>query len=172
MNAPSHRVVSLRVFGCAGRLGAVASLALATSASPIPAPQSACTPVWQAIPGSPPNNLVNGFGSFDDGGGEALYAGGEFTSVGGVAANRVAKWNGTAWSTLGVGVDAVAWDFANYDDGGGEALYVGGNFTSAGGLAANRVAKWSGSTWSALGTGVNAMVFALGVYDDGAGDAR
>jgi hypothetical protein len=30
-----------------------------------------------------------------------LYAGGDFTSVGGVSANNIIKWNGTTWSALG-----------------------------------------------------------------------
>ena len=37
-----------------------------------------------------------------------LYAGGCFTTAGGVAANNVAKWDGSAWSALGSGIaDAI-----------------------------------------------------------------
>ncbi len=32
-----------------------------------------------------------------------LYAGGDFTTAGGVAVNRIAKWDGSAWSALGSG---------------------------------------------------------------------
>ena len=34
-----------------------------------------------------------------------LYIGGGFTVVGGVVANRIAKWNGSAWSALGSGMN-------------------------------------------------------------------
>ncbi len=78
-----------------------------------------------------------------------LYAGGNFTTAGGNAANRVAKWNGSAWSALGSGMNSAVPALAV--DGSGN-LYAGGDFTTAGGLAANHVAKWDGSAWSALGT--------------------
>lgn len=83
--------------------------------------------------------------------GSDLYAGGGFTSAGGVSAMGIAKWNGSVWSTVGgglsdSGVYALAVD--------GNDLYVGGSFGSAGGVQANGIAKWDGSTWSAFGTGV------------------
>ena len=81
-----------------------------------------------------------------------LYVGGEFTSAGGVAANRVAKWNGSAWSALGVGLGnppARAFAFDSNDN-----VYVGGDFTFAGGAPADGIAKWNGSAWSALGAGL------------------
>lgn len=85
-----------------------------------------------------------------DGGGN-LYIGGEFTFVGSTAANRIAKWNGSAWSALGSGVnlDVTALAVSGTD------LYATGNFTTAGGVAANYIAKWNGSAWSALGAGLN-----------------
>ena len=36
----------------------------------------------------------------DEGGGPELYAAGSFTMAGGLAANRIARWNGTTWSPL------------------------------------------------------------------------
>src|SRR5262245_47599845 len=38
--------------------------------------------------------------------GTNIYAGGLFTSAGGVTANHVAKWNGSMWSALGSGMDS------------------------------------------------------------------
>jgi hypothetical protein len=110
---------------------------------------------------------------FDDGlgGGPALYAGGFFTTAGGVPANRIAKWDGTSWSALGTGMNSDVVALTGFDDGSGPALYAGGNFTTAGGVGANRIAKWDGTSWSALGSGVtggfNPRVFAL--FDDGFG---
>ena len=88
-----------------------------------------------------------------------LYVGGEFTSAGGVAANRVAKWNGSAWSALGTGLNGNASALAV----SGSNVYVGGTFTSAGGAPANRVAKWDGNSWSALGSGLDGTVSAIAV---------
>jgi len=93
-----------------------------------------------------------------------LYAGGFFTTAGGVSANRIAKWNGSNWSALGLGVDGLA--RALTFDGMGN-LYAGGDFTTAGGVSANRVAKWDGSNWSALGSGMNDRVFALATDKSG-----
>ena len=36
--------------------------------------------------------------------GTNLYAGGWFTTAGGVSANYIATWDGSAWSALGSGV--------------------------------------------------------------------
>jgi hypothetical protein len=41
--------------------------------------------------------------------GTNLYVGGGFTTAGEVTANYIAKWNGSAWSALGSGMnDSVA----------------------------------------------------------------
>ena len=108
---------------------------------------------------------------FDDGGGAALYAGGVFTSAGGVPAMNIAMWDGTSWSALGSGVVETVHALEVFDDGSGEALYAGGNFTSAGGVVANHIAEWDGTTWAALGRGMNHVVFAVAGFDDGSGGA-
>ena len=36
--------------------------------------------------------------------GSTLYAGGDFTTAGGSAANNIAQWNGSSWSALGSGI--------------------------------------------------------------------
>ncbi len=77
-----------------------------------------------------------------------LYAGGDFAMIGGISANNIAKWNGSAWSALGTGVDQKVRALAY----GGGTLYAGGDFATAGGVAASRVAQWNGSAWSALGS--------------------
>jgi hypothetical protein len=96
--------------------------------------------------------------------GNTLYAGGDFTTAGGVAANYVAQWNGSSWSALSSGM----WDNSPYTcvyalAVSGNTLYAGGGFTTAGGVAANYVAQWNGSDWSALGSGMNNGVYALAV---------
>ncbi len=131
---------------------------------------------WAPL-GSGMNNTVSALAVFDGGGGAGpvLYAGGSFTTAGGVAANRIARWDGSVWSPVGSGMtggsSAAVLAFALFDDGNGAgpALHAGGSFTSAGGTAANYIARWNGSSWTALGSGLSAGVFALDVFDDGSG---
>jgi len=87
--------------------------------------------------------------------GSDLYVGGEFTTAGGIAANYIAKWNGSTWSALGSGMNNTVMALAV---AGGD-LYAGGSFTVAGGVAANCIAKWNGSAWSALGSGMGPAPF-------------
>ncbi len=127
---------------------------------------------WSALgSGMDYNAQVNALTVFDDGGGPALYAGGSFTSAGGVSASNIAKWDGSSWSSLDSGMDSFVFTLAVFDDGGGSALYAGGLFTIAGGVPANYIAKWDGSSWSALGSGMNSAVYTLTVFDDGGGPA-
>jgi len=87
-----------------------------------------------------------------------MLADGGLTIAGGVLASRIAKWDGTAWSALGTGMDDGVYALA-IDSAGN--LYAGGYFTTAGGVSANRIAKWDGTAWSALGTGMNNYVNSL-----------
>lgn len=82
--------------------------------------------------------------------GDRVYAGGTFTNIGGVSANNIAVWNGTAWSPLGTGVNSSITSIIVR----GEDIYVGGSFTTAGGVTANRVAKWNGTAWSGLSSAI------------------
>ena len=65
--------------------------------------------------------------------GTDLYAGGQFTTAGGVPANYIAKWDGSAWSALGSGIErySLCRVTALAADGAGH-LFVGGNFLLAG----------------------------------------
>jgi hypothetical protein len=87
--------------------------------------------------------------------GTNLYAGGHFTTAGGVAATNIAKWDGRAWSALGSGMVAYGSLGVSALAVSGADLYAGGYFSMAGGAPANAIAKWNGSTWSALGSGVS-----------------
>ena len=101
--------------------------------------------------------------ALDDGG--ILYAGGYFTTAGGVSANHIATWDGVAWSSLGGGMGG---EYPCYDrsvnalvlDDVG-TLYAGGCFTTSGSASANNIAKWNGTTWSRLGKGMDYQVYAL-----------
>ena len=88
----------------------------------------------------------------------AIYAAGDFSKIGGVNANRIARWDQatSSWSPLGSGLgQSYPDDFVTtlaLDDAGN--LYAGGAFTMAGGINAYHIAKWDGAAWSALGYGV------------------
>ena len=90
--------------------------------------------------------------------GTNLYAGGWFTKAGGVPANRIAKWDGSAWSALGSGMATATTLGSLALAVSGTDLYAGGYFTTAGGVPANGIAKWDGSAWSALGSGMDNYV--------------
>lgn len=103
---------------------------------------------WSAL-GTGMNNYVTSLVTDSAGN---LYAAGNFTTAGGVAAVRIAKWNGTTWSALGSGMNAVVYGLCIGLDG---TLYATGDFNTAGGGAAARVAKWNGIGWSAMGSGLD-----------------
>jgi hypothetical protein len=88
-----------------------------------------------------------------------LIIGGDFTSVGGIGVNRIAKWTGS-WGNLGIGVNGSVYSLTAYNG----QLIAGGQFSSAGGISASRIALWNGNTWSALGSGMNNTVRSLTVY--------
>jgi hypothetical protein len=100
----------------------------------------------------------------------SLYAGGFFTTAGGVSANRVARWDGMAWHALGAGVtgsiggELSVRSLAFTPDG---SLIVAGWFATAGDTAANSIALWDGTTWRPLGSGIKGRVNALTVTPGG-----
>lgn len=108
---------------------------------------------------------------FDDGSGPALYVGGEFESVDGLAISRIARWNGTAWSAVGTGLDGPVNALLVHDDGAGPALFAGGEFVAAGPTLMSFISKWDGATWAPLGSGLPSPALALASYDDGTGPA-
>jgi hypothetical protein len=140
---------------------------------------------WRAVGGGLDAPATCAIVFDDDGDGPhqpALYVGGYFTSAGGVAANHIAKWDGTAWSGLGSGITGPANDsytrvqsLAVFDDGAGPALHAGGQFDHAGGIPAAAIARWNGSSWSALDAGlfntqtVPPLLNSMRVFDDGSG---
>lgn len=91
---------------------------------------------------------------FDDGAGPELYVTGSFTTAGGAPANRIAKWDGHAWSPLGEGLSWAGHALAVFDYGYGPALFVAGSFNLAGGQLVNGLAKWQGSQWHQVSTGL------------------
>jgi hypothetical protein len=121
---------------------------------------------WSSLAGPSGTGLSTGGAAFaltvHDG---ALIVAGSFTTVSGVPANNIARWDGHAWSALGAGTNQTITALAIY----GGALIVGGGFTQAGDVTVNRVGRWNGSAWSGLagpsGVGVSGDVRALTVFN-------
>ncbi|QKG53068.1 hypothetical protein [Hymenobacter sp. BRD67] len=121
-----------------------------------PVLQAAAGQSWNALGGSPAGtqNGTNGNVQVVAVSGTDVYVGGNFTTAGGTAANYVAKWNGSTWSSLGTGSANGVGSSVSALAVRGTNVYVGGSFSTAGGLPANAVAMWDGTTWNAMGTGV------------------
>ncbi len=87
-----------------------------------------------------------------------VYAGGEFTTAGGSAANRLAAWDGHAWSDVGgvatTGGEAISERVESLATDG-TSVYVGGQFDTAGATPVNSIASYTpGPGFAALGMGV------------------
>lgn len=105
-----------------------------------------------------------------------LVAAGQFTSAGGVATNRAARWDGEAWQPFGSeannGLAAItAWD-PDGPEPGPAVLVAGGYFDFTAGTPLNRVASWDGAAWQPFAGHINGVVYALAAWDpDGPGPA-
>ncbi len=108
---------------------------------------------WNAtfVDNAGPSGTVGAFAVWDDGSGEALYAGannnsttGGFKTAGGLAMQWIGRWNGSSWSALGSGLDGPVTAMVAF----GDELVVSGLFSTAGGVPiANRLARWNGLRW-------------------------
>ncbi len=132
--------------------------ALLTAASLAGLGRAQCSNAW--LPGDPvagTNGPVHATALWDpDGSGPAtalLVVGGEFQSVGSVAAENIAAWDPATglWQALGSGLGGRVHALAVRPNG---ELVATGAFTTAGGLPANHIAAWNGGAWAPLGAGL------------------
>lgn len=129
---------------------------------------------WSALDGPTRSGVrgeVNALAVFDDGRGPALYAGGDFVAAGGIGGANLARWDGTAWTTVGGGTNGPIYDLFVHDDGSGPALFVAGDFSRVGSTLAYGLARWDGAGWDRVRGGVSSFGFAsaLGAFDAGDG---
>ncbi len=124
--------------------------------------------------GSGTDDRVRALSLLDD----DLYAGGDFQTAGGAPASFIARWDGSAWSDVGGGVDGSVHALTTGNLGCGDDLFVGGSFAhvGTGAIASALVARWDGSAWSDLSQGLPPLtgggeVRALAVWNDGSGPA-
>ncbi len=103
-----------------------------------------------------------------------VVAGGTFTASGTTATSRVARWNGTSWDPMSLGMNGnvralkafYVNSVKNY------ILVAGGDFTTAEGTSANRIAYWTENSlfatvtpWQPMGDGFNGSVNAVERYN-------
>jgi len=104
---------------------------------------------------------------------------GLFTSIGGVTATNIAKWDGSTWQAIAPIMAGPAGIIDNMDVMANGDLVCTGSFLSIAGLTANSVATWNGTSWSgqlAVLTGfgannvtalANGNVVATGLFPNG-----
>jgi hypothetical protein len=104
---------------------------------------------------------VSGIARTTDG---TIYIAGGFYYADGTRVDHIARWNGTAWTNVSVGMNGTVNALLATSDG---LLFAGGSFTTAGGSPANYIACWNGVTWTNLGTGCSGGVSALAAGPNG-----
>ncbi|HRQ75996.1 MAG TPA: invasin domain 3-containing protein [Phycisphaerales bacterium] len=121
------------------------------------------------------SNPINALAVFDDGTGPAIYAGGAFTTIGGVSANQIARYDhvNDTWQPVGGGLNMDPFLGVEvlivYNDGANPGLYALGR--NPGGGLNPRIERWDGTSWTNFGVGANmAAVNAAVVFDGGAGN--
>lgn len=123
---------------------------------------------------------VHSLAQFDDGGGLALFAGGE-APLGVLPADNIARWTGATWEIVGdTGANSAVYPptvraLRVFDDGETVRLIAAGHFTHAGGVEVHHVAAWDGEDWASLGDGMAGTepvtVHSLIPFDDRRGPA-
>jgi hypothetical protein len=111
---------------------------------------------------------VNGYANAVDVYGNDVYVGGFFSRAGDtLAANSIARWDGTKWCRLGGRYDngvtrqgIIGYVTALDIDPDGN-VFIGGSFTNAGNVEAMRVAWYDGTNWHGMFEGVDKDVFGI-----------
>ncbi len=120
---------------------------------------------WNRLGQGPANGVSGTVSELEFGADGMLYAAGNFTVAGGSVVNRVARWDGDAWSALGSGINDVVYGLAVGPDG---SVYVGGGFSGAGDQRAIHIARWDGSEWGPLAEGLtDGYPYKLAIGPDG-----
>ena len=119
---------------------------------------AAWSPLGAGLQGG--QEIVHAIESHDDGSGPAIYAAGHFYSSGGAPAAFVAKWDGTAWTSVGGVLQSRVQALRSVpDEGDGltPGLYAGGLFSPSSGSPYQKIARWDGASWNHVTTGAGVV---------------
>ncbi len=110
--------------------------------------------------GGPYDGTVNALLADD----QRLYVSGSFASLGTASIHRVGRWNGTAWESLGAGIDggnpicrALALHNGDLIVGGDFVNYINPPYFAY-------IMRWNGSSWQNMAEGVRGRVAAITTY--------
>jgi hypothetical protein len=108
---------------------------------------------WSSFPGGGANDWVYSSTIYNG----DLIVGGKFTTIDGISANHIAKWDGTSWTPLGLGVNGKVNALTVFKG----KLIAAGEFTSAGGIQVDFIAQWDGTSWDDELGGVSSTVTSM-----------
>jgi hypothetical protein len=134
---------------------------------------AAGAPVFSNTLGDPgfAGSYVAALAAHDDGSGPSLYATGQFSVAGVPGTANLARWNGTAWESVGGGLTGA---FSNTLTTFQGDLIAGGYFDLAGGVPGTaKLARWDGVQWNSMDAQSEIFlnsVWDLEVWDDGSGE--
>ncbi len=108
--------------------------------------------IWKPFPqgvDANGNGLPYAFAMYQN----SLYAGGNFLTIGGKTTNKIARWNGVQWDSVGKGLDDQhPVEKINALTVYKNELYVAGRFRQVDGVTGyQQIAVWNGTSWRKIG---------------------
>ncbi|MGZ4055295.1 MAG: T9SS type A sorting domain-containing protein [Bacteroidia bacterium] len=97
---------------------------------------------WQSLNGGGNNQVYALYGDTVN---NVLYAGGGFTSMGGIHTQFLAKWDGTTWDSIDNNLNRLIYSFAMYKN---QLVTFADNFTPN----RQQIIKLNGSIWDSIGS--------------------
>ncbi|MCW3072090.1 MAG: hypothetical protein JWO44_1980 [Bacteroidetes bacterium] len=91
-----------------------------------------------------------------------VYATGFFTSIGGVSANHIAKWDGATWQQVGSGLPNESSSAHAFDIYNGDLILMNCLFSSF----HSQVGRWNGSGWDSIGNNFRDGLFGIRVFNN------
>jgi hypothetical protein len=122
---------------------------------------------WRGATWTQPGAFINGW-VHALAAGDYLYAGGDYTDIGGdTDMRRVARWDGAQWYSMDGGANADVRALAVAPDG---TVFAGGDFTIIGDVGTYYIAFWQNNKWHTMEAGgdrLNGIVRAIAIAEDG-----
>lgn len=118
---------------------------------------------WLSVGGGITSGVIRDLEVFQG----VLYAAGAFNSIGGIQTDGLAKWDGTAWDSVGnqrlmAPNSSSGWPYLNALQTWNNKLVVGGIFEV---LGSRHIAVWDGTTWTGMASSPNSRVEEITVYE-------